>query len=203
MNFSGFGNYDDNNPSGFGGFNKEDFAQKFKDQNKNMTRGKKILLAVIAVVVGLIILASLSLNFLVDVWQIKEVGKNFDDIFWKNFFCKALVSASGFVVVFIISLINLFLVKKIALIKHFDAKILKSNWLYILVSALIALMFGGVTGENSYIELLKALNATEFGISDPLFGKDISYYVFVRPFFATVVSALKGAFLLQTILVAV
>jgi len=196
-------NYGPDNFGGFsGGFNKEDFAQKFKDQNKNMTRGKKILLIVIAAIVAIVALALLSLNFIVDIWQIKEVGANFDDIFWKNFFCKAAVSLSGFVVVFIITLINLFFIKKMAITKHFEAKILKKNWVYILFSALIALMFGGVMGENSYLEFLKAQNATQFGITDPIFNKEISYYVFIRPFFATIVSALKGAFLLQTVLVA-
>jgi len=196
-------NYGPDNFGGFsGGFNKEDFAQKFKDQNKNMTRGKKILLIVMAAIVAIVALALLSLNFIVDIWQIKEVGANFDDIFWKNFFCKAAVSLSGFVVVFIITLINLFFIKKMAITKHFEAKILKKNWVYILFSALIALMFGGVMGENSYLEFLKAQNATQFGITDPIFNKEISYYVFIRPFFATIVSALKGAFLLQTVLVA-
>jgi len=196
--------YGTNNFGGFsGGFNKEDFAQKFKEQNKNMTRGKKILLIVIAAIVALIVLAVLLLKFIVDIWQIKEVGANFDDIFWKNFFCKAAVSLSGFVVVFIITLINLFLIKKIALTKYFDAKILKKNWIYILASALFALMFGGVMGENSYLEFLQATNSTSFGIADPLFGKDVGYYIFIRPFLATIVSALKGAFLLQTIIVAI
>ncbi len=196
-------NYGPDNFGGFsGGFNKEDFAQKFKDQNKNMTRGKKILLIVIASMVAIIAIATLSLKFLVEVWQIQEVGANFDNIFWKNFFCRAAVSASGFVVVFIITLINLFLIKKVAINKYFDNKLLKKKWPYILVSVLIALMFGGVMGENSYLEFLKAQNATQFGITDPIFNKEISYYIFIRPFFDTIVSALKGAFLLQTVLVA-
>ena len=191
-NFGGFG----------GGFNKEDFAEKFKNQNKNLTRGKKILIGVVAVILALVVIAALSLSFIVEVWQVKEIGANFDEVFWKNFFCKAAVLLSGFIVVFMISLINLFLIKKIAIEKHFDLKILKKKWLYIVVSALIALMFGGVMGENSYLEFLKAVNSTSFGEVDPLFGKDIGYYVFIRPFFATIVSALKGAFLLQTIIVA-
>lgn len=191
-NFGGFG----------GGFNKEDFAEKFKNQNKNLTRGKKILIGVVAVILALVVIAALSLSFIVEVWQVKEIGANFDEVFWKNFFCKVAVLLSGFIVVFMISLINLFLVKKIAIEKHFDLKILKKKWLYIVVSALIALMFGGVMGENSYLEFLKAVNSTSFGEVDPLFGKDIGYYVFIRPFFATIVSALKGAFLLQTIIVA-
>lgn len=194
-NFSGFGGFG-------GGFNKEDFAEKFKNQNKNLTRGKKILIGIIVAVLALVLIAALSLNFIVEVWQVKEIGANFHEVFWKNFFCKAVVSVSGFIVVFIISLVNLFLIKKIAIDRHFEAKILKKKWLYILVSALIALMFGGAMGENSYIEFLKAVNSTSFGEVDPLFGKDIGYYVFIRPFFATIVSALKGAFLSQTIIVA-
>ena len=203
MNFGGFENFNNSsNSSGFGGFNKEDFAQKFKNQNKNMTRSKKILISVIAVILAIVILLSLSLNFIVNIWQIREVGANFDDIFWKNFFFKLIVSSSGFLVVFVISLINIFLIRKIALVKKFDARILQRKWPYVLVCALVALLFGGVMGESSHLELLKALNSTEFGVLDPIFGRDISYYVFVRPFFATIVSALKGAFLLQTILVA-
>lgn len=196
-------NYGPDNFGGFGGgFNKEDFAEKFKNQNKNLTRGKKVLIGVIVAFFALVVIASLSLNFIVEVWQVKEIGANFDEVFWKNFFCKAAVSVSGFIVVFIISLINLFLIKKIAIDKYFEAKILKKKWLYIVVSGIIALMFGGVMGENSYLEFLKAVNSTSFGEIDPLFGKDIGYYVFIRPFFATIVSALKGAFLLQTIIVA-
>ena len=196
-------NYRPDNFGGFGGgFNKEDFAEKFKNQNKNLTRGKKILIGVIIAVFALVLIAALSLNFIVEVWQVKEIGANFDGVFWKNFFCKLAVSASGFIVVFIISLINLFLIKKIAINERFEAKILKKKWLYIAVSALIALMFGGVMGESSYLEFLKAVNSTSFGTVDPLFGKDIGYYVFIRPFFATIVSALKGAFLSQTVIVA-
>lgn len=202
--FGGFGGFDnDGNSGGFKGFDKEDIAEKFRQQKNNFTRGKKWLVGIVAVILAVIILAALSINFIVEIMQINEIGAGYSDVFWKNFFCKAAVSSSGFVAVFIISLINLLLIKKIALNKHFDAKILKKNWLYVVASAVIALIFGGVMGENSYIELLSALNATEFGVQDPLFAKDISYYVFVRPFLSTIVSALKGAFLFQIILIAI
>ena len=194
--------YNSGNFGGFGGFDAGNFAEKYKNQQKNMTRGKKIATILVVALIAIVILASFILNFVVDIWQVKEIGANFDEVFWKNFLCKLAVSASGFVVVFIISLINLFLIKKIAIEKHFNFTILKKKWLYVLAAALIALLFGGVMGENSYIEFLKATNATSFGEVDPLFGKDIGYYVFVRPFFATIVSALKGAFLLQSVLVA-
>ena len=205
--FGGFGGFGDfgggDKPSGFDGVDKENLAEKFKNQKKNLTRGKKILIGILIALVAILIVGIASVNFIVEIWQVNEVGKTYNDVFWKNFFARLGVSASGFLVVLIISLVNLFLIKKLAISKHFTAKILEKKWPYVAVAAVLSLIFGGIMGENSYMELLVALNATEFGITDPLFGKDISYYVFVRPFFSTVVSGLKGAFLVQAILVAV
>ena len=63
-------------------------------------------------------------------------------------------------------------------------------------------IFGGIMGENTYKELLMALNATDFGMADPLFGRDVGYYMFIRPFLQHAVGALRSVFLLQTVLVA-
>lgn len=202
--FGGFGDFGGNNenPQGFGGFNKEDLKEKFKKQKNNFTRGKKILLIIIAVLVGILVIGAASLNFIMEIWQVNEVGKIYNDVFWKNFLCKLLVSSSGFLVVFIVSLINLFLIRKTALLKRFEAKIFEKKWPFLLAAAFLSLIFGGIMGENSYLELLAAFNATEFNVSDPIFGKDISYYIFVRPFISTIVLGLKSAFLVQAFIVA-
>lgn len=202
--FGGFGGFNNNeNGSGFSGFNKEDLAQKFKNQKKNMTKGKKTLLVVVIALIALIAVLGVVFNFVMSVWQIQEIGSGFDTIFWKSLFTKLAVSSSGFVVAFILALVNLFLVRKIALIKHFDAKIFKKRYPYIIAAAVMSAFFGGIMGESSYLELLSAMNATEFGTVDPLFSKDLSYYIFLRPFLSTVVNALKNIFLFQTIAVAV
>ena len=203
-NFGGFGGFQNNeNGEGFGGFNKEDFAQKFKNQKKELTRGKKIFIGIIiAVIILLAVLGSL-LNFAVEVIQIGEVGGQYSGVFWKNLLFRLAVSSSGFVVAFVLALINLLLVRKLALVKHFEGKIFKKKYPYILAALVVSLIMGGVMGQNSYLELLTALNTTEFGATDPLFGKDISYYIFVRPFLSTVVNALKNVFLFQTITIAV
>jgi len=186
---------------GFGGFNNgEDLAEKFKNQKNKLTRGKKVFLWIAIVLILLIVVATASINLIMEIWQINEIGKEFGDIYLKNLFIRVLVSLSGFVVVFLISLFNLFLIRKIAIKKHFNMPILNKKWPYILCAVLVSLVFGGVMGSGSYLELLTSLNAKEFGITDPLFNKDISYYIFVRPFLKTVVSALKSAFLFQTVL---
>ncbi len=203
-NFGGFGGFNNNeNGQGFGGFNKEDFAEKFKNQKNNLTRGKKILLGVIIGIIVLIAIFGAVLNFVMDIWQIQEIGSGYDAVFWKSLLTKLIVSSSGFVVVFVLALINLFLVKRLALVKHFDTKLFKKRYPYIIAAFVVSALLGGAMGRSSYLELLTAMNSTEFGVADPLFGKDISYYIFIRPFLSTVVNGLKDVFLFQTIVMAV
>lgn len=195
--FNGFGNFQDGN------HDMEDFAEKFKQQKGKMTRGKKIFLIVLAVVILFFLFAGRILEFVMEIWKINEIGSGFTDIFWKNLFCKALVSAGGFLVVFLVSSANLFALRKFGIIPHTNAAIFQKKWPYWAFAFLFSFIFGGVMGENGYVELLSALNATEFGVQDPLFQQDVGYYVFIRPFFNTIVSSLKGIFLLQAVLVAV
>ncbi len=188
---------------GFGGFSDgENLKEKFHKQRGKMSRGKKALFIVVAVLLLLGLFAGQILNFIMQVWQIEEIGSGYTDIFWKNFFCRLAVSASGFLLVFLVSVINLFLLRKLLFLKHTNAAFFRKKWPYLAVSALLALIFGGILGENAYVELLSALNATSFGVSDPLFSKDIGYYIFIRPFLNTMVTAFKSVFIIQTILVA-
>ena len=194
-------------PNGFGGFggfsDGEDFAKKFRQQRGNMTRGKKLFWIAVAVLAVLLLFAGQILNFVMQVWQVSEIGSHYTDIFWKNFFCRLAVSISGFLLVFIVTAINLGVLRKLAFIKYTRVHFFQKKWPYFVAAALVSLIFGGILGESAYVELLSALNATDFNIQDPLFSKDIGYYIFIRPFLTTVVTALKSIFILQIILVAV
>ena len=200
-NFGGFNN--DQNGQGFGGFNKEDFAEKFRNQKNNMTKGKKILTGIIIGIIVLLALFGAALNFIMDIWQIQEIGAGYDTVFWKSLLTKLVVSSSGFVVVFVLALINLFLVRRLAVLKYLEINFFKKRYPYIIAAFVVSVFLGGIMGQSSYLELLSAMNTTEFGTTDPLFGKDVSYYVFVRPFLSTVVNGLKDVFLFQTIAVAI
>ena len=189
------GNFD-----GFG--NAKEMAQKFREQKNKMSGKKKATIIVLLVVMLVFVFAGRILNLVMDIWQVHEIGAGFTDIFWKNFFCRLAVSLSGFLIVFIASVVNLFVLRRLAFIKHTNVRFFEKKWPYLIFSVVLSIIFGGIMGENAYIELLTALNGTQFGTSDPLFGRDIGYYVFVRPFFNTVVSSLKGVFLIQAILVA-
>ncbi len=198
QNKNGFGN----EFHGFGGFDVHDMAEKFKRQKGNMSSKKKGIFIAVLILVLLFIFAGRILNFVMEIWHVGEIGGAYTDIFWKNVLCRLAVFGAGFLIVFVVTLINLLLLKKLALEKYIHVALFEKKWPYVLAALLISFVFGGFMGENAYVELLKALNSTDFGTVDPLFGRDIGYYIFVRPFFDRIVSAFKGIFLIQTILLA-
>ncbi|MBM7854081.1 uncharacterized membrane protein (UPF0182 family) [Desulfohalotomaculum tongense] len=61
--------------------------------------------------------------------------------------------------------------------------------LFLLASAVLAFVTGS-TFSGDWITLQKFLNATSFGTTDPIFGKDIGFYVFSLPFYRFVLSFL-------------
>ncbi|UCD23331.1 MAG: UPF0182 family protein [Gemmatimonadota bacterium] len=68
------------------------------------------------------------------------------------------------------------------------------------VSLAMGLMLG-LSGASGWHLLLRLLNATPFGVSDPVFGRDISYYEFVLPAVHAVLSLVTGLTLLALFIV--
>ncbi len=202
--FGSFGKHEntENTSSSAGNFAKKWKEQQQKHSGNKMSRGKKILFVILGVLLLFFLLFDRILHFVMDIWQVREVGAGFTDIFWKNFFCRLAVFGAGFLLVFAVTLLNSFLLRNLAFSKRLEGKVWHKKWPYVVFALLFSFIFGGIMGENTYAELLTALNATDFGVLDPMFGKDVGYYIFVRPFLQHIVSAFQSIFLLQTILVA-
>lgn len=62
-------------------------------------------------------------------------------------------------------------------------------------------LWGGVIAGSQWETVLRATHATPFGISDPLFGRDIGWYVFSLPAIAAALGYLTGLATLTLILV--
>jgi len=65
----------------------------------------------------------------------------------------------------------------------------------ILVTALLSLIFGWV-GQGNWDTVLRFFNGQPFGIADPVFHREISFYVFSLPFFEMVRSWLLAALII-------
>jgi uncharacterized protein len=57
----------------------------------------------------------------------------------------------------------------------------------------------GITASNNWLTLLRFIHARPFGMDDPLFGRDVAFYVFVLPFYRFVHGWLTSALLLVAV----
>lgn len=130
------------------------------------------------------IVFSIAFDLFLELIQIREIGKNFVSVFWKNFYVKLSVQIISFVILFFVFFINNAIVKKN--IERIVGKIgfLKKNIPNIILSIFLALVTSKYLENNLYIKFLTLTHSKPFNIKDPIFKKDIGYYVFERPFFS-------------------
>ncbi len=69
--------------------------------------------------------------------------------------------------------------------------------------ALVAGLVAGASAAPAWSMVLQALNATPFGTSDPVFGRDVGYYVFVLPALSAALGFLFTLGMVALVLVAI
>lgn len=153
------------------------------------------------------IFSSSIISLITDWWWYSEVG--FTEVFIKSLSVKAIVGFSAGFIALVFLLINLLLsvfskIPWIATIPEalvgqritINDRIVKKTG--IVISCVIAL-FVGILASSSWQDVLKFLSATSFGQSDPVFNKDISFYVFSLPIYSLAISLIKILILISLI----
>ena len=160
---------------------------------KKLTKLSKLL----GIIVVLLILAVAAACFYGEYLEIKEIGQEFTKVFFVNIFARLEMFGMFFVIAFVLSYFDMSVLKK-NLSRRIDVpKFFKRKFmiLYALVFAIItALMFS----EGLYEKLLLFKNSVKTGVTDPIFGFDISYFFFTRDFLSSaagVAMTLLGFFL--------
>jgi len=158
--------------------------------SKHFTRISFIALFVV------FILLSNVVAFVTDWWWFSEVGYN--QIFIKSLIAKIalFLSAGIFAAIFLLTNFSVALRSKISwlatLPRHggvnLDNRLVKK--LAVAASLVIAFFFGLVAAAN-WQEVLKFISGAAFGAADPIFSKDIGFYVFSLPFLQMVLGLTK------------
>lgn len=179
--------------------------------------GKRQYLFAILVILALFVFSffRLGLNLYVDWLWFKAV--KYSHVFIKALVSNLAVRIAVAVWLFLFFFINLLFTRK-EVLKHgqiasaanvFPLKdILLSRLLtpkrvmaaYIILSVFLAFIFSSI-GAGQWLTVQKFLHSQPFGISDPLFGKDIGFYVFQLPFFEFVYSLLMLSAVISIIFV--
>lgn len=145
---------------------------------------RSLLIALIAVA----IFFRTIIHFLTEVLWYREVG--YLDTYFKILFSKIVLAVPLFVLIFLFLAIYLRFIKRKYLIasgaasntgtENTKGRKTASRVFFLGVAAASGFLSYAIS--NAYwMEILKFLNKTSFGIADPLFGKDLSFYMFTFP----------------------
>ena len=159
-----------------------------KDQAKSNTKRIKkrkvrtyivLLFIALVAIVGYIIYRGEYLEIL-------EIGEQYTSIFWQNVNYSAIAFGINFIVLFIIIYINNNRIKK-ALKPFFEnekkamPKLPNKS-----ISFILSVLVSAITTELILNQYMLFSNSTMFGIDDPVFGYDIGYFMFQKPFIETI-----------------
>ncbi|GGA80971.1 UPF0182 family membrane protein [Ornithinibacillus halotolerans] len=170
------------------------FENKASKKKPAMSKFKIIALAVIII---LLISGALSLSLITDFIWMDNLG--FKTIFTTILGSKLLLSGIGFVLFLVLSAFTFFWVRS-AYISHLNREQLpsiilekkKSNAIIYGISIVIGLLGSSLVQGIGWEPLLKFLNQASFGITDPHFNMDISFYMYTLPVLKIVLNLLLG-----------
>lgn len=147
---------------------------------KKQTKSKKRMILVVAFIILVIIFMFIKLRG--DYLNILEIGENYIDIFNKNIQYSYSVMLINFIIIFLSIYITTILIKKglKVFFKEENKEIpkLPNKSISLILATIISILTSSMITEK----VMLSLNGTLFGINDPIFGMDIGYYIFQKPF---------------------
>ena len=177
---------------------------------------KNLKWIIIGIILLVVIIVGAIASIYIDLIWFKSV--QYVTVFWKILLTKGVVMLFFAAVFFILSFINLSFARRFA--PEFQVEIsqdeferpeiqlykslqnIQINKKFVLWFSLIIALFMGFSESSSWEKILIYLNRTSFGITDPIFNKDIGFYMFSLPFWEFIRNWLSFALTLITVVVA-
>lgn len=162
----------------------------------------KIFTSIVTVLIVLMFLIFSSVNIIIDYQWFSELG--YLSVYFTKIVAILKLMVPTFIVIF--AAIALYYrsllpnIKKLMKVVEVDKKSDKKKFrIFLLIDAFISLLFSFGFARVYWYKILEFTNSTNFGINDPLYGKDISFFVFKLPL---IESLCKSAISLLVLLVA-
>ncbi|GAB4075172.1 UPF0182 family protein [Barrientosiimonas marina] len=152
---------------------------------------------VVLAVIVLVIAGLFAMQIMTDYYWMDSL--NFSSVFTKILTSKVLLGVAGFILFAICTFITLFWIRR-SYVKHFDSNqlppILKRRKIMTAImlgiAAIIGLFGSSIIQGVGWEQALKFFNRASFDKTDPYFGLDISFFVYVLPVLNLIVSVLLG-----------
>lgn len=151
---------------------------------------------ILTIIISVIVLLSMSISGLTrlvtDYLWFNALG--FEQIFLITLFSKIRLFVLAAAVFFIFATINIWISSKITKKKKLPFT------LKLLIITILSIVIGmGVSSK--WFTFLQFINQTSFNLVDPIFAKDVSFYIFSLPFYHFILVFLMGSVILTVILV--
>ncbi|MBL7054926.1 UPF0182 family protein [Candidatus Woesearchaeota archaeon] len=154
---------------------------------------KNWVMRILIFVIVLLFLSISGLTGLVtDYWWFDALG--FEQIFLITLFSKIRLFAIAAAVFFLFAVVNVWISSKLIKKNKFSFKLK-----LLIITGLSVVISIGVSSE--WFKFLQFINKTSFGIVDPIFAKDVSFYIFSLPFYQFILGFLMSTVILTAILV--
>ena len=175
-------------------------------------RSRLIATVFIGLIVLLFISARSVASFYVNVLWHNSLGRS--DVLWGIIGAKAILGVTFVAVFFVLLTLNMWIADRMApivsgnspeqrVLSVYQQLVGRRKWFVRLVVAGVLGLMVGLPAVSQWQEWLLFRNFQPFGVKDPLFQHDISFYVFRLPFIESTVSWLFGALVLITLVTAV
>ncbi|NMA58273.1 UPF0182 family protein, partial [Clostridium cochlearium] len=141
---------------------------------------KKIIVLIFSIILLIVLFLDKFTSFIIDFQWFKELS--YTQIFFKKFFTIGKLFSVSFIIIFLsIWLYYLSLKKNI-------------NWqesnrvkkIIVVFNCIISSLFACFFSYNYWYQILQFNNSVYFDIKDPIFNKDISFYIFKLPFLQSI-----------------
>lgn len=175
-------------------------------------KGRVVWSVILAVFVGIVISARSLADFYVDVLWHDVLGRT--DVFWGILSTK-ITLAVVFVTIFaLVMVLNLWVADRLApanvpvsveqrALAGYRQLIVRRQWLVRIVISFVLGLFVGLPASAQWQDWQLFRNSQSFGIKDPLFSRDLSFYIFRLPFLEFLVGWSLAALILITLVTAI
>lgn len=163
-------------------------------EKKNGKKSQKRLVIIITALIAVIAVIYALTDFITDILWFRQLG--YLDVYFKEITTKLLLGAPMFIVAGGLSYLLLTVLRKnFYKSNSMEAAKLSPKKLKLTalaISGLCSLVFTIGVINDHWFEILEFINSSSFGVADPLFGKDVSFYVFRLEFLETLSRSATG-----------
>ncbi|MCK5812306.1 MAG: UPF0182 family protein [Clostridiales bacterium] len=163
----------------------------FKDYKEVMQKNRKWI-KIALLIVGIVVLLLLANKMYLRILELEEIG-GLSTIYLKNLLWKIMTAVSMGVIAFLFIWIqNRFIKKNVNTFLRLHGEEIGKFFSFLPALAIGIIFFAMTFNNEVYLNALKFFNGQNFNIATPLFGNDVGYYIFSRPFLYDIYSFLTG-----------